>query len=88
MLKTESHRCQGAMKRDERLARWSELGRHFDRWRKLTDKELLEELQVSFPSLVEASRSREECIKSLTMDYVDKWFVGCISRHASRKVRT
>ena len=51
----------------------SKLSRLFEKWRVLSDEDIFAEVKILWPSVTEASR--EECIKFLTMDFVEKNFI-------------
>jgi hypothetical protein len=56
--------------RADRQKLCTELSKKFDRWRGLTDENLLAEVRSLMPSILSASR--EECVKFLTIDHVAK----------------
>ena len=58
---------------DSRSRASSQISRLFDKWRVLSDEDLLREVKALFPAVTTASR--EECIKFLAMDFVDNNFI-------------
>lgn len=49
---------------------WTELGKRMDAWRRMSDAELLSEVQKDFPIVTEATR--EEAYKMLVMWHTEK----------------
>lgn len=54
----------------DRRLHWSALGKKFDAWMKMSDMELLREVQKTFPICVEATR--DGCLKYLAMRHVEE----------------
>jgi hypothetical protein len=68
--KADRQRERARTKEDFRRAAWAELSERFDQWMKMSNEELLKEVQELMPSVIEADR--DGCLKFLTMQYADK----------------
>lgn len=56
----------------QRKELFNRLARDFNRWLKASDAEIFSEVQVILPSVQTGTCTREECLKFLVMDHVDK----------------